>query len=203
MPRTKEPYLSTCVWPEVQDAYVDEFGTVDPEIHELAGILWPSVHTRILCAIKDLDAGQRLLMKAVAIVSRRRREQPEQMTNLSGYLYVIFSHLLTEASRKQAIHDQLDNIPDVGFGATDGQEAEINQTILVREILSRADDWTREIYEYLILGYSFEELAPHYGMKPNRLRSKWSKSMAKIRKQIKKESRTAQQLTLQKPSVEA
>jgi hypothetical protein len=39
-------------------------------------------------------------------------------------------------------------------------------------------------------------------MKPNRLRSKWSKSMAKLRKQIEKESRAAQQRALRRPDGE-
>ena len=197
MPPQKDPNLPNSTWPDIQDAYTDEFGHVDPEIYNLAGAMWPSVRTRILKAIDDLGEGQRLMIKAVTIVSRRRREQPEQMTNLPAYLSVIFGRLLLEASRKQAGLDQLDAGVAARHSATTGLEADINRTILVQELLQRSDDWTREVYEHLILGYTFEELAPKFGLKANHLRSKWAKKITLLKKQIEKETRAAQQRILQ------
>jgi hypothetical protein len=104
-----------------------------------------------------------------------------------------------EASRKQAGLDQLDTDIAEGYTANTGLEAEINQTILVDEILRRSDDWTREVYEDLILGYTFEELAPKFGLKANGLRSKWSKKITKLKEQIEKETRAAQQRILRRP----
>ncbi len=196
MPRPKTPNLPTSIWPEIQGAYVDEFGPVDIEIYNLAGDMWPSVQTRIQRTINNLEEGQRLMLKAVAIVSRRSNEQPERMTNTRAYLFVTFCRLLLEEHRRQAGHDQL----DANFGGSfstpkDPDYVDIEQAILVREILERADDWTREIYEYLILGYAHEEIALKLGIKANQLRSTWSKKIARLRKQIQLETRSAQRRT--------
>ncbi|MGI9065873.1 MAG: RNA polymerase sigma factor [Pyrinomonadaceae bacterium] len=196
MPRPKTPNLPTLIWPEIQGAYIDEFGPVDIEIYNLAGDMWPSVQSRILRTINNLQEGQRLMLKAVAIVTRRRNEQPERMTNLTAYLFVIFCRLLLEEQRRQSGHDQLDANTIEGLGnQKDSDSVDINQAILVREILDRADAWTREIYEYLILGYSYEEIAPKLGMRANRLRSIWSKKIGRLKKQIEQETRTSQRRT--------
>jgi hypothetical protein len=194
----KNPNLSIPPWPDLQEGYLDEFGFVDPEVHKLAGMLWPSFQPRILRAINDLDSGQRLMMKAVTIVSRRRQEQPEQMTNLRGYLSVIFAHLLMAASRRQAGLDQLDDEnTDLPGTTNDGSGTQIELSILADEILHRADEWTKQVYEHLVLGYTFEEVAQKFQMKANHLRAKWWKNISRLKKQIGKETKAARQKILQ------
>lgn len=178
MTSPRDPNRSTPLWPEIKYGYVDEFGEVDPDVYKIAGDLWPSLRPQILRTIKDLDTAQRLMMKAVAIVSRRNHEEPERLTNLRSYLLVVFSRLLKAASRKQARQEQLQNEVQ---GLEIAGSSDVEQTILVRELLERSDDWTRNVFEHLVLGYTFTEVAATLEMKPNVLRSMWSKKLSRAR----------------------
>ena len=192
MPSPKVPYFQTPVWPELQDSYIDEFGDIDIEIYEVARVMWPRVQPRILRMINNVEEGQRLMMKATAAVSQRKAAYPERMTNPKAYLLVTFSRLLLEEHKRQVRYEELDVTTDERvMRQPDPNYVDIDEVILIREILERADDWTREIYQYLIIGYTFEELAAARGLKANRLRSMWSKKMFKLKNQIEKEMRTA------------
>ena len=49
------------------------------------------------------------------------------------------------------------------------------------------DDWTREVFDYLRLGYKYEELVPHCGSAANVIRSKFSKKIARLAREIQTE----------------
>jgi DNA-directed RNA polymerase specialized sigma24 family protein len=181
-------------WPEIQEGYEDEFGPVDPEVYKLAGTVWPLAQAHILRTINDYDTGQRLLVKAVVIVSRKCAEKPDQITNVKAYLIKTFYHLLLEELEKRSKHDQLETeVVDSIQSIATRSDADIERTILLHEIRQRADKWTREVLSDLVLGYKFEELADKYGMKANRLRSTWSKKLRRLEQQIGKETRAAQE----------
>ena len=188
MPTSENSNAGLPLWPEIAEGYPDQFGPIDHEVYEIAGTLWSPVQPFIRRTINDVDAAQTLMLKAVAIASRRRIEQPDKMTNLRSYLAVIFKRLVLAELEKTARNEPIDEkkIEDAVIEAAQLQP-EIERDILVREIMERADDWTKEIFEWLILGYSFEELTAKFGMKANRLRSKWSKSMSRLRKEIESE----------------
>lgn len=63
--------------------------------------------------------------------------------------------------------------------------AVMEHNLLLAEIVARMDDDMRGIYEGLILGYSFEELAKKHGKPANLLRSKFSKGVKRIARDIR------------------
>jgi DNA-directed RNA polymerase specialized sigma24 family protein len=187
-------------WPILEDSYVDEFGPIDPNVYSLAAGLWPLATRAILRTIQDLQVGQKLMVKAVAIVSRKLDEQPEKLTNPQAYLFRVFSNLVSEEREKTAKHGQLDMgllVPSVGLAA-DSSESVLCRTILVHEILRRADPWTREVFELCILGHTFQEIGRKYGMRANHVRSKWSKQIAKLTDRIQAETKAAEKAALQR-----
>jgi DNA-directed RNA polymerase specialized sigma24 family protein len=189
--------LACSPWPEITEAYEDEFGLVDPEVHKLAGTLWPLAETLALRAIQDGQAGQRLLVKAVAIVTRKFAEQPERMTNLKGYVFKTFYRLLSAESAKINRNSQLDDELERGEPTfARKSEADVDEIILVHELMRRADERTREIFHFLALGHSYEEIAKEYGVGANHLRSQWSKKLRKLKKQILAETRAAERRAL-------
>lgn len=85
-------------------------------------------------------------------------------------------------------------------GVVARSEGDIARMILVNEIMQRADTWTKEIFWGLVQGYTLEELAEIRHTKANLLRSKLSKNLSRIRKQVEKETRAAEQRILQRHS---
>ncbi len=180
-------------WPEVKGAYLDEFGPIDPKVYTHASSLWPAVEPLVRRTIRDVQNGQRLMIKAVALVSRKLAEQPERMTNLKGYLAQTFRRLLFEEFEKQTSHAERDAEAAARISAIpDCPEDEINKLILVNEILDRADTWTREVFHFLILGHTLDEIGHQYHMKGNFVRSQLSKRVKKLADQIRKETRAAE-----------
>ncbi|MDX6288642.1 MAG: hypothetical protein QOH42_441 [Blastocatellia bacterium] len=199
MPHTNNPKLSRIPWPEIQAGYDDEFGRVDPDVYNLAGTIWPLSQTHILRTINDYETGQRLLVKAVVLVSRKCIEQPDQMNNVRAYLFKTFYRLLLEELEKRSKHDQFDaEVIDSIQSLTSRCDEQINRTILIHEIRERADQWTRQVLDDLVLGYKFVELTDKYGMKANHLRAEWSKKISRLEEQIGKETRAAEQRILRR-----
>jgi DNA-directed RNA polymerase specialized sigma24 family protein len=182
-------------WPQIQEAYVDEFGLIDPDIHQFAGRLWSLACRLSLRRINDAETGQTLLIKAVALVSRKTAEAPERITLLRPYLFRTFTRLLEEERKKRAaeVNNFDDEDPIELITRTD---EELYRTMLLHEILQRADEKFRQILEQRMLGYSFEVIAPNYGMRANHLRSFCNKQISKLQRQIVKETRAAEQRIL-------
>jgi DNA-directed RNA polymerase specialized sigma24 family protein len=197
MPHKKPDNFRTTSWPDIEVAYVDEFGPIDPIVYAQAGTLWPLVEPLVLRTLRDGQNGQRLMMKAVALVSRKLAEQPERMINLKSYLFQAFRHLLFEELEKLTGHAQRDAEVAARITAIPQRsEDEINRIVLIHEILQRADNWTRETFELLSLGYTFDEIARECGMKANFVRSRLSKRLQKLADQVRKEELAAERKTL-------
>lgn len=183
-------------WPEIKETYRDEFGFIDPDVYKFAADVWPLAESP---SFRNLIDAEHLLMKAVAVVSRVCAEQPGKLSNLKGYLYRTFSRLLLEQLRKQQRQEPLeDALLNQAEALTTRSEDDIGRMLLVHEIMNRADSWTREIFWALIQGYSLEELAQIKNVKANVIRSKLSKNLSRLRKQIEKETRAAEQRILQR-----
>jgi DNA-directed RNA polymerase specialized sigma24 family protein len=197
MPHRKLDNSLKTAWPDIQAAYVDEFGPIEPSVYAQAGTLWPVVEPLVLRTIKDVQNGQRLMMKAVALVSRKFAEQPERMINLKSYLFQVFRHLLFEELEKLTGHAERDVEAAARIAVIPQRsEDEINRIVLIHEILQRADKWTRETFELLTLGYTFDEIGRKSGMKANFVRSRLSKRLQKLAEQVRKEELAAERKTL-------
>lgn len=187
MPHNKDKPPSR-VWPPLTNGYIDEFGPIDPTLHEVAGRLWPTVEVQLRRARIVPEDGQTLMLKAVALVTRATCQRTEEISHIDGYLWKTFHRLLLEELERRALHSKL----DAEFGARFAPEAqrsedEITRIILMREILDRADEWLRQVLELLQMGHSYEEIAMLLGGRANVIRSRVSKRLKALAKQIGKE----------------
>ncbi len=170
--------------PEIEEGFVDEFGAIDPDVYTEAQKIWPQAERLAEQMLFDGQLGLQLLMKAVARVTAARNSGTE-ITNLRFYLLRSFKNLLLaelekENGRGRLIQEHVR--PDDTWRP--GTEDELNRKILINELRLEMDDWMREVFDLMVLGYTFEELVPRLGSASNVIRSKFSKKLLRLSKSI-------------------
>jgi hypothetical protein len=174
-------------WPAIEDGYNDEFGWIDPDIHKTAGELWDRGGEGFaISTLRDEMAGQRLMLKAAALVTRRRVAAAE-IENIPAYLYQTYKHLILAELEKENGHRRSEsNISNEKLSTlVEGSPGEdVERRILIQQLMSRMDEWTREIFELLIVGYSFEMIGQLKNKKSNVLRSKFNKQLKRLISQV-------------------
>ena len=166
-------------WPSLDEGYIDEFGVIYPEVYQAAGELWPQAEGFVNSRLRDCAAGMRMMLKASAAVSRKLREQPDQIRDLKAYLWTTFKHLVHEEAEKENRYQPLEP-EQQPTNISHGPSEAINDQILIEEVMAQMDSWTRTVFELRVLGYQFEDIAQMYKMRPNLLRSKFHKEIKKL-----------------------
>lgn len=167
-------------WPKLDEGYADEFGVIEVEVYRVAGELWPQAAARLNAGLCDHATGLRLMLKAAALVTRVRREQPDHIHNLPAYLRSAFERLVQAEQRKSQQQAQLEqSLETAELRAT---AATLHNQILVEQLLSRVSEDMRLVFELQLLGYKFEEIARLLNTRPNRLRSRFHKEIKKLRR---------------------
>ena len=184
-------------WPDLESSYVDEFGRIDQAVYDIARKAWPALVPSVRRTLRDLPAGQTVMMKAAALVSRKLNEDPQKITNVHGYLYRTFIHLLTEEAEKEGKHAELNrsSLANEDAGGERSDEL-IYERILIHQILERADPKTRKVFQLRMLGHTFEEIAAELGLRSNHLRSLWSKEIRRLITIIELETRESERRVL-------
>jgi DNA-directed RNA polymerase specialized sigma24 family protein len=176
-------------WPTIDSAYTDEDGSIDPVVYEMAGQVWPHAERLAVSVLRDQAAGMRVMMRAVAIVSRRRGEAGFDIKDLRPYLFRVYKNLvlgeLKKQNRRRDLEEQWEGQLSAASHTADG----LDRKILIEELLSRMDLWTRRVFEWRVLGYKFEVIGEFLGMEANHVRSAYSKSMARLREDVKGDSK--------------
>jgi len=180
-------------WPHLSSAYTDEFGQIEADVYRAAGELWRLAETYSIKVLQDSQAGQRLLLRAVAIVSRVYQERPDQINNLKAYLYRTFKRLVLDHLEKENGHRRLEieNLSKLVHPG-DSTSADVERKILVQQIMRRMDAWMREVFELLMLGHTFEEIGPKFNQSAHLIRTKFSKELSKLTKRIQADTTAAE-----------
>jgi hypothetical protein len=178
-------------FPTIETAYDEEFGTVDPEVYQTAKTLWLHAEPLAVKLLHDAPKGMRLMLKAVAKVSRVRENNPSVINNLQSYLYRAYKNLiLAELEQENKRSQKLDRwFREREAVLDESEEAGINKKILINELRLKMDDWTRGVFDCLRLGYRYEDLVPQFGSAANVIRSKFSKKTARLAREIQEEIR--------------
>lgn len=168
--------------PHLVEGYQDEYGPIDHEIYAEAASLWPTLYHYARKMTADETQAWNLLVKTVARVSQRRTECGE-IVNLRAYVITVFRRLAVD-EMKLARRMNLCAL-DLHSGAT--VEQELDRMILARQLFRRMDPFTREVFELLILGYSFAEIAKIRSVDAAVLRTKFRRRMTRLSQQVKEE----------------
>lgn len=176
----------TIDFPLIEAAYTEEFGEVNPKIYEIAKTLWITCAERLAAeCLYDSPKGLQLMLKAAARVSSAHQQNPARIENPRAYLYRCYKNLLLAELEKENSHRKiLENLQKTYENLSKNEEDEINRKILINELRRQMDDWTREVFDYHTLGYTFEEMVPRYGSAANAIRSRYSKNLARLARRI-------------------
>ncbi|HWQ32518.1 MAG TPA: hypothetical protein VNQ79_06525 [Blastocatellia bacterium] len=188
-------------WPELPEGYEDQYGQIAPEVYQAAVAIWPRAYQFALYALRDPQSAHSLLLKAAADVTRARFNPPATLPpeHLASYLYTAFEHLVLKERKQRERLEPLESDSAL-LPESDDQNFidEIEQKILLDQIMNRMEPEMKWIYERLILGYTYPEIAAELSRKsgkpvdPDGLRVRVFRYLEKLTQQIRSEERRLQ-----------
>jgi DNA-directed RNA polymerase specialized sigma24 family protein len=182
MPRSPH---STAEWGTLEVGYKDEFGAVAPDLYAAAGRLQRLAEAYAARVLSCSDPARivTLLLKAAAQVTRARDERSQPVHEVDGYLFQTFKHVVLAELEKD--NNRLRYEAEAHLNAEwHAQATNVERRILLNELVAAMDEWTRAVFEWLTLDYSFEEIARHVGMNPKVVRTKYNRRLTRLMKQF-------------------
>ena len=161
--------------------FTDEFGAIDCEVYDAAVALLPRVEGYAHRTLGDAAAGQRLLMKACALVTRRR-QTGEEIANLPAYLYRTWQRLLLAELEKANSHRRLE--ADLVAASPRHTTEDLDRRILLQQIIGQMDDWTRRVFEYLALDFTYDQIAAELGGNGHAIRMKYDRKLQALAQRL-------------------
>jgi DNA-directed RNA polymerase specialized sigma24 family protein len=177
------------VWPQIEETYTDEYGPIEKDVYECARGLWPRAESLSVSMLGDGAAGLRLLLKACALVTRARASQSARIDNLAAYLFLSFKRLALERLEIENGHRRLEAEFLLAPAAEEAPDPD--EKILIQQIVRRMDAPTREVFELLLLGFTFEEIAEKYGRSAAVLRAVYSRRIRRLVRRVNAEYKAA------------
>lgn len=182
MPRHPPP---TPDWGTLDIGYTDEFGAVAPDVYAAAGRVWRRAQEYAARVLNDADDARAstLLLKAAAQTTRARDEKAREIKELDGYLWQTFKRVVLAELEKDNNRRRFE--ADACLEAKwHAQASNVERRILLAEIVDVMDEWTRAVFEWLTLDYSFDEIARHLGMNAKVLRNRYNRHLNALIKQV-------------------
>lgn len=183
MPRYPHP---TPEWGTLEIEYTDEFGPISPNLYAAAGRIWRQSQDYAARVLPGSDQARTstLLLKAAAQVTRACDAKAHQINDLDAYLFQTFKRVILAEFEKDT--NRLRFETEAHFNAEwHAQATNVERRILLDELVTAMDVWTRSVFEWLTLDYSFEEIAQHQGMNPKAMRNKYNRRLLTLMKHIK------------------
>ena len=175
-------------WGNLEVIYEDEFGPIAPDVYGAAGRIWPPAQkyaSRVLNC-DDQARIRTLLMKAAARVTQARDEKLHQVNELDSYLYQTFRRVILAELEKDNNRRRFEAEAHLS-AEWQAQATNVERRILLNQVVGAMDDWTRSVFEWLTLDYSFKEIARHLGMNPKVLRNKYDRHINTLVRRIREQ----------------
>jgi DNA-directed RNA polymerase specialized sigma24 family protein len=182
MPRHPHP---TPDWGTLETGYTDEFGTIAPDVYAAAGRLQRRAQDYAARLLRDVDEARArtMLLKAAAQVTRARDERAHQINELDAYLLQTFKRIVGDELQKDDNRRRFE-VEAVYEADWYGQASNVERRILLAEIVGLMDEWTRSVFEWLTLDYSFGEIARHLRMNTKAVRNKYNRRLKALVEQV-------------------
>jgi DNA-directed RNA polymerase specialized sigma24 family protein len=161
----------------------------------MAGAIWPKALSFAKSRDSDASVAHVSMMKAVAGASKAV-SSGSRIHDLESYLLTAYRRRLSREIRNNDREAQqtsaLEDVNTLNVASRD-VTAQMERNVLLKEIVRRMDAESRWIYEKLILGYTYEEMAKDKRMKAkniraNVLRSRFSKTLKRIATEVNMKS---------------
>lgn len=163
-------------------AFTDEYGEIDLEVYRVSEEVLFAAQSFADRILHDRDRASDLLANAAALTTRAM--QKDEIANLRAYIFLVFKRLVLAELRRDTRHEQILAKRALEIRDREDSEADVNRKILIHELRRRMDLWMREVFDLLSLGYEYEDLVPRFGSAANVIRSKYSKRLAKLAREI-------------------
>jgi DNA-directed RNA polymerase specialized sigma24 family protein len=129
------------------------------------------------------------MLKSASLVTRARSSERTNIQNLSSYLYRTFKRLVLEELEKENRHRRL--AAEAASALSPREETgavTLDRKILIQQLIGRMDGSTRQVFELLILGHTYDEIGLFVGKDGQAVRTKYSKQIRKLIKKIEAEN---------------
>lgn len=160
------------------------------EVYETAQSLLPAAESFAKQVGLDAQQAEETLMQAADNVLKAKGRGIE-ILNLPGYLFTAYKRLVLGLVRRNRNEEPLVDGKQEQLSVSAPHIAQdLEKKILVEEIARRMDPQSKFIFEYLLLGYSYHEIAGKFSerfgvdVKDNALRSKFSKTVHRLEKEL-------------------
>jgi len=169
----------------IESAYTDEFGLVTPDVYACANVIRPQAraYAARLLMYNDAARADTLLLRAASQVTRVYEENPGQIEDLHSYLFQSFKRVLLAELKKDNNRRRFEAEAS-SAAELRGQADNVERRILLNELVEAMDPWTREVFEWLTLDYSFEEIGRFLGAKPKAVRTRFYRRIERLRARI-------------------
>jgi DNA-directed RNA polymerase specialized sigma24 family protein len=165
-------------WPALDSRYIDEYGPISVEVYEAARDIWASAEEFGAFALQDTAAAFDLMLKATAKVTARMSSGGPEIKNIQTYLYQTYKHLVGREKANRLKYEQpLDESDEF---LTVNIVPDLECKIMLRELFAKMNNEDRELANYLMFGYTYEEIAAEIGASSDALRKRFSRLKGKI-----------------------
>lgn len=163
-------------WGTLEVGYTDEFGAIAPDVYAAAGRVWQRARDYAARVLHDADdaRARTLLLKAASQVTRARDERGHRINELDGYLLQAFRRVTLAESEKDNNRRRFESEGGIEV-EWHAQASNVERRILLAEFVGLMDEWTRSVFEWLTLDYTFDEIARHLDMDTRILRNKYNR----------------------------
>jgi hypothetical protein len=174
----------------ISEAYLDEFGPIEPEVYNAAKRLWPQAEQLARHLLGETGVDWTFMIKSAALVTRAWSKNTTKIQNLNAYLFQTYKRLVLAELEKSNGHrrSEVDLAYMKELEISEESDA-IDQKILISQITSRLDAWTKAVFEYRILGFKFKEIGKFLGKKGHAVEKTYNERLRRLGKQIESEKR--------------
>ena len=117
--------------------------------------------------------------------SHALEDRGEQITNLQAYLFQTYKRLVQAEleklrARERLLAERADEVSQNGHNGS----AELDQSILIEELRRRMNQRTRQVFDLLALGHTFEEIGSMMGKSARAIRNNYYEQVARLKEEL-------------------
>jgi DNA-directed RNA polymerase specialized sigma24 family protein len=165
----------------------DDGKPIDPQFIEAAYALEPTLFAYRRREIGCRSTTAELIQDSVNAASRASHSEP--IHNPRAYLLITFMRkvdaYLAKSSREIPCTDEFIEHLKARQRDRDSDIEALERPVLIHQVKSHMDAWTRKVCNIKTLGFSMEEIARDFGEPTNRVNVRFSRGMAKARRLLK------------------
>jgi DNA-directed RNA polymerase specialized sigma24 family protein len=168
-------------WNALTPTFKGSYSLTDERVYNSAGEIWPSALKYARRRSVEESEAREELLRAVATVST---QELKNIKTLSSYLFKSYARRIQKILIRHKHYASLESVNQELSSNLVTAEA-MEDHLLLAEIVARMDEEMRTIHEGLILGYTFEEIGKKLGKSSNYLRSRFSKGVKRIAREVR------------------